>query len=1126
MSAGSSSLGRRVLELSTDASGLRKGLSEARALTIQQTAKLKADAKVQLQADLLRLKSDFQQAQREAVTSKRLIEQQSRYDLSINLAKYKSDLRSAEREQSASLKRMQEEARQSQQSAGGLLSGLGGAVLQGVGIGTGFGLVTQGVGAVTGAIRSGTAAILEYNASLESSEARIRGFTGSQQAVAEAQRIANAEAERGRGAYAETLSALADLTPLARTYNANLIDLLHTTQLLAATDPAQGFEGAATAIREALSGDFTSLVRRFEIPRTEIERLKTEGVPNLQIVQQALGKLGINDSLLTQQVDTFTQQLKIAKDTALRTLAAIGEPLSDLGKDALKALAATLNSPEVKAALQDFGDDLRGGVNDLRAFLADPATKQGLHDLATSLRDVADSARDMGADLKDVAGPGFLALLDVVNRANDGFRLFNDTIDAIDGKLPGLGALLRTITPFAGGPDLVGQFRQIVADARELYGLVSGNRQPFVPPARTPLTGPESTGTPDPGRAAPVAAPLPPTSAPGYRSPAVAPDTERQFQASADASIARRYADLFAAGKADLQAYIQGFESSDFDIYSKLGPEIKASFDRAFGGLSISEQIDKGLAGLDVLTARIVDDLKRTGTVSTETAAAIGRTLGDEAGNAVLGLADRYGKLATATTNAAAAADDLKEKQRQLGEAQATAARHADESREIIDALTRSQKALADAADEAARGYAARLDELGRAQSSLSAQAEEVARGYQAQIDALQREREEVDRLTQAHRDEAQAQIDGLAAVQNAKSQDATVKALEVKQRADLLALEERIRAARSRGDEKGARALEDQRALVQARGNYALDIARQRAAVAGDKADAARKPIEDAAAAQEKKDKAAADAIDARIKATQAEAKTAADDYAARGRAIQSQIDDLQTEAKNVAADYAARGRAIQANIDKETERARIVAAADRLAVSAAQSRLTNAQNAKEAADGELTSARNMVTVIGEQNTALGNRIKDQKDFIAFLQGLGIDVAKYFNGTGGTGIPNAAPPRPQQTGPDPYYDPGQRTPGDSLIEYRPSAYAPPVPPSNAASYLRAAGVGAAATASRQVRQEFHAPLVAFPNATIRETVDIERAARLGADLAQRELLEALDNDQRAGGGVTTYQGG
>lgn len=1170
---GSSSLGKTVLELTTDAAPLRRGLTEARALTLQQIARIKADSKIQLQVDLAKLRADAN-----AVNAIR------RQADAKDLADYRSNLRIKEQENAASLRRMAQEQtaatrrnqalanyynRPAASSAASGGAGGGAAGLLGLGSGAGAGIALGvGVAAIAGTKKlaesfadlAGQA--LNYGAALEQTESRIVGYTGSTKALAEAQVIANRAVEQGRGTYSETLSALADLEPLARTYNTNLEDLLKTTQLLAATDPAQGFEGAAVAIREALSGDFTSLVRRFEIPRSEIQKLKDQGVPNLAIVQQALAKLGINDNLLASQANNVSQRIRILKDELLRTIAGALGPLQRLGSDAIAGITRALTSPEVQRAAKQFAADIAPIAADLRRIAADPATQQALKSLALDTLDLASNLHNVavGAEVALKAITPFLTNVakgvTAVSYANEQLATTGGLLGRfLDDVAPGAGAVLT----LASSIDTLGNALQGLA---EKLGSKAGALENLLHlPPGTLQALKETKG----GTTAGVAQRVTPA-----RQQDFLPDEGREQDTTANALRNERAA---AQGQAALRAYLDGLR----------GPASLALFDQAEKFLT--DRVDDLFSGLTgqgkqqkqseatVLAARVASDIQQSGKVTQETVAAVGATFGD-ASPAILAYLTQLASLGAAQERASQSAKTLDEAQRHLNEVTATGAanvraaqasveaaqrvadQHADEVRDNVAALQRQEAALADQAAEVARAYDTQIDGLQRQSSALSAQAEEAARASQAKLDALQAERTEIERLTQAHRDEAQAQIDGLREVQNAKSQDETVKALEVKQRADLLALEEKIRAARNKRTPEGereARALEDQRALVQARGNYALDIARQRAAVGNDQADAAKKPIEDAAAAQAKKDKAAADAIDGRIKATQDEAKAAADDYAARGRAIQAQITALQDEAKNVAADYAARDRAIKSQIDQETERGRILALADKQAIEdagkrltivqaiasaqqgAAQFGVTMAQKAKTLADGELKAQQDLLGVLDQKNQKFGEFVKGWRDLIKDLQAAGVDprVINAYFGVGTTATPSTFTPSPSHPDVDPPLPDssggGLGSAGRGGLTPPQLRYSPPAIPSTSAAYT--AGRGAASAASLRTAGgglTVQGPLVHVE--TVRETAElgplVDLAAVKAAQLSSRGRLAAMREDNDGGGAASNWTRG
>lgn len=1123
MSAGSSSLGRRVLELTTDASKLRQGLSEARVLTIQQTAKLKADARIQLTADLLRLKADFRQVERDAVSAKRQIETQTRYKASIDLAQFRSDLRIQEREVAASARRNQSlanyYAKQAsapaapQSGGGGGLAGLfGGAAAGGPVAAAAVGAVAAaaGVTKLAASVKDLAGEALSYGAALQQTESRIIGFTGSTKALAEAQAIANKAARDGRGVYSETLSALADLQPLARTYNTNLEDLLKTTQLLAAADPAQGFEGAAVAIREALSGDFTSLVRRFEIPRAEIQKLKDQGVPNLAIVQQALAKLGIDDRLLAAQANNVSLRVRILKDDLLRTIAGALGPLQSLGSDAVAGLTRALNSPEVQRAAKQFAADIAPLADDLRRIAADPATQQALKALAQDTLALAAALHNVAVGADAV----LKALAPFATNVAKGVTTISQANEQLANTHGLMGQFLADLVPGAGAVLSLASAVGTLGDALQTLGQKLGGKASAIegllhlpPGTLTALVGTKG------GSITSVSQRVTPA-----RQQDFLPDEGREQDATANALRNERAA---AQGQAALRAYLDALRGpASLALFDQAEKFLTGRVDDLFAALTDQGRQQKQSEAV-VLAARVAADIQQSGKVTEETIAAVGATFGD-ASPAILAYLTQLAQLGPLQEQASRTAGNVADAQKKLNQVTADGAA-------AVAAAAASTAAAQRLADEHTQAVNDNVAALQRQQSALAAEADEAARAAQGRIDELQAERDEVDRLTQAHRAEYQAQIDGLREVQNAKSQDETVKALEVKQRADLLALEERIRAARRKGTpagEREARALEDQRGLVQARGNYALDLARQRAAVGNDRADAARKPIEDAAAAQAKKDKAAADAIDGRIAGAQAEAKT-------------------------VAVDYAARGRAIQGQIDAETERGRILAAADKQAILDAQKRetiaraiasatafaaqtgLTMAQRAKTLADDELKAQQDLLGVLDQKNAKFGEFVKGWRELIKDLQAAGVNPAilnAYF-GVGTLATPSTFTPSPSHPDTDPPLPdsssgPGLGAAGRGGLTPSQLRYAPPALPSNSAAYT--AGRGAASAAALRAGGgglSFTGPLVTLAVGTVRETADIEEVAARAGNIVGAKLLAALNEDSASGGLLTQYTG-
>jgi hypothetical protein len=1191
-------LGRSVLVLTTDQSQLRQGLAAARVETLRTTEQIKRDSKIEFQVQYQQLRTAQQRILIEARSNKKLVEIETTFDAKLRLEQYREGLRQARREAQAAQRQMQADAQQ------GGLGQFGAAALSGAGVATGAGAVTAGVAGTIAAVKGGVSTVLEYNAAVESARAQVLGFTNDQRVVAQVTALANKAVDQGRGTFRETYQALADLTPLARSYNADLGELLKTAQILAAVDPAQGFEGASVALREALSGDFTSLTRRFEIPRAEIARLKAEGVPNLEIVKRALSGLGITDRVLTTQAQTFNQQLKIAADESRRFVANAGAPLFDLGRSGLGEFRQFLASDDVKK----FGERIRSA-------LADPQLQAGVKELVANLRDAAAASGELVGALGGLGGTGlvkglaFLGTLskgakDLEERVTGAQNVTGTFIALLTGSLPQTvfaKALedLQLFLRIANDPKTEALFNKYLAPNAPAYDPNAPGRN--TGPGSFPQAGPSPSGGAGPSVGSGTAAPP--------QLSATVPETEAQFDISVAAQKkdkAERERRAFQAGQDELRRYVEGFTSGNFATLNAIQPQLQAAFDRLFGGLSADEQAAKGAGQISVLAARITDDIRRYGVVSIETGERVRAILGDQAAD-VLKLADAYARLAglqsraTAATNAAAvAAGNLAVVRGAAAQAEATA-------QEKIAALEARARANATAAQNEARTLQERMDAVGREADRVARGYDEQLRGLQATLAAISRAADEAQRgfAEQARLAQAEQQAAQEAASRNAAAfaavlggtteeyrrqneqlteqerrilalgdaalnsalkaktaQDDKVQGLEVQQRAQLLALEERIRAARSRGGPQGeleARRLEAERDRLKAQSEYQLQLERQRAAVRGDEANTARKPVEEAAAAQAAEDKKRVDAAGARVSEIQEQARLRAEADRAAQQAIQDQITGVQEQARQAAAMYTARQQAIQDEIKAVQRRASEQALADDAAIIGAQKALDlvkkieqsridgakqgadNAQRAANLAKSEYDAQVLTLDILGKQNTVLNDRLKAFQDFIDKNPGILTNAVLNVAAGGAQGgardnvasglNPDGTPKQPATPTPgggytgkgaslrgEDYLRAYAPLPGVPTPSIAPIRFTVPAPPSLGVAAFAGGGAPAFARASGSPVFNINAPLASFPNATIRETVEVERAIRGGADLALRLLHDAQGDDDTGGG--------
>ena len=77
-----------------------------------------------------------------------------------------------------------------------------------------------------------------------------------------------------------------------------LMDLVRQGEILAASNPLEGLEGASFSLKEALTGDFASIIERFNLSRSSINQWKSEGVSNFEIVKRAMAEMGLDSDLI------------------------------------------------------------------------------------------------------------------------------------------------------------------------------------------------------------------------------------------------------------------------------------------------------------------------------------------------------------------------------------------------------------------------------------------------------------------------------------------------------------------------------------------------------------------------------------------------------------------------------------------------------------------------------------------------------------------------------------------------------------------------------------------------------------------------------------------------------------
>ena len=231
------------------------------------------------------------------------------------------------------------------------LSGIG-KIAGGLALG---GIAAMGAGLV-GLGSSG----LQLNNSMEKVTAQLNAFTKDGKKTADIIDTVRERAAKTPFEFDQMAKAAVALFPASKTAEGGLNGILEKAEILAASNPAQGLEGAAFALKEAVSGDFTSIIERFNLPRQFINDLKKEGVPNLQIVQRAMKEMGLDVDLVSNLANTAEGRWSTFKDTLTGVAAQATKPIFDAMSNGIAGVNGLLeaNAP----LLTQIGANIAGGL--------------------------------------------------------------------------------------------------------------------------------------------------------------------------------------------------------------------------------------------------------------------------------------------------------------------------------------------------------------------------------------------------------------------------------------------------------------------------------------------------------------------------------------------------------------------------------------------------------------------------------------------------------------------------------------------------------------------------------------------------------------------------------------------
>jgi len=301
-----------------------------------------------------------------------------------------------------------------------------------------------------GGLLSAAKAGFEFNDSMEQASAKINAFTKNGGLTADILKTIQTEANKTPFSFQEMVNAAAGLLPVTKASGESLDELIKLSEILAASNPAEGLEGGAFALKEALGGDFQSLIERFNLPRQYIKKLAEEGTPALEIVSKAMKQMGLDTDLVSGLANTAQGRWSTFSDS-LSTLAGIAtKPIFDAWSEGL----GSLNGVIANSNLQSYAEQVAGGFSRILGVikpLIEGNTAFGLQTFQSELLKIGFSPEQVSS-ITD----GFASIQDSSSRISKAFsKMFGeDDIDVIGGITSGISNLAWALEKVASAAEI------------------------------------------------------------------------------------------------------------------------------------------------------------------------------------------------------------------------------------------------------------------------------------------------------------------------------------------------------------------------------------------------------------------------------------------------------------------------------------------------------------------------------------------------------------------------------------------------------------------------------------------------------------------------------------------------
>lgn len=188
-------------------------------------------------------------------------------------------------------------------------------------------------------------------------------FKGDEKSANEYFDYLNKSAAESAFGLRDFVSAGKTFVPLTKNVD-QLKEMTKVAETLAITNPLQGFEGSAIAIRELMSGDITSIVERFNLSRGIANQIKNASTLDgkIKLLKKALDDMGYNQKFMdTVNASSYNKWQKLI-DTVGIKLVKVGNIVLDKLKPSIDKMTIAMENPSVDRFAEKLGTTIATGV--------------------------------------------------------------------------------------------------------------------------------------------------------------------------------------------------------------------------------------------------------------------------------------------------------------------------------------------------------------------------------------------------------------------------------------------------------------------------------------------------------------------------------------------------------------------------------------------------------------------------------------------------------------------------------------------------------------------------------------------------------------------------------------------